>query len=515
MTLKDNELVIVLDFGGQYTQLIARRIRELKVYCEILSYKTSLEEIKKREPKAIIFSGGAASVYGPKAPSYSKEIFDLDVPILGICYGMQLMAKLLGGDVIQAQKQEYGKTELTVKEAKGIFTGSKDLTGVVWMSHADYVQKVPLGFMVDARTVNTPIAAMSNSLKKLYAVQFHPEVVHTTQGKNMLKNFLFEIASFSGSWNMESFIEENIKEIKKEVPANGKVVCGLSGGVDSSVAALLVHKALGDNLTCIFVDHGLLRKNEAKQVMDTFGNKFNMRIVHVDASEIFLSKLKGITDPEQKRKIIGNEFIRVFEREAQKLGQVDYLVQGTLYTDVIESGTDTAEVIKSHHNVGGLPEDMTFKLIEPLNQLFKDEVREVGKELGLQEEIVARHPFPGPGLAIRVLGEVTKEKLDILREADTIFIEEIKKAGLYNDIWQAFAVLPNIKSVGVKGDRRTYDHTIGLRAITSSDGMTADWYRIPYDLLENISNRIVNEVAKVNRIVYDITSKPPSTIEWE
>lgn len=511
---KDREMVLILDFGGQYTQLIARRIRELNVYSEIAPYHISLEEIKRRSPRVLILSGGAASVYEENAPHCDPGLFKLGIPVLGICYGMQLMAKILGGDVAPAKKQEFGKTSLNILTDKGIFSGIPQ-GAAVWMSHADQVKKPPHGFHLDASTDNTPVAAMSSPEQKLYAVQFHPEVGHTQGGLEMLKSFLFSVCSLSGSWTVGSFIKEAVEDIRRRVPARSRAVCGLSGGVDSSVAAKLVHQALGDRLECIFVDHGLLRKEEARQVMETFQDKFNMRIHHVDASGLFLEKLRGVRDPEEKRKIIGREFIRVFEREAKKLGEAEFLVQGTVYPDVIESGTDTAAVIKSHHNVGGLPEDMLFKLIEPLSQLFKDEVRKVGLELGLPKDIVGRHPFPGPGLAIRLLGEVTPEKLDILREADAIFIEEIKNAGLYDEIWQAFAVLPDIKSVGVMGDRRTYEYTVGLRAVTSTDGMTADWYRFPYEVLERVSNRIVNEVPRVNRVVYDMTSKPPSTIEWE
>lgn len=510
----DQEKVVILDFGGQYTQLIARRVRELNVYCEILPYTASLERIEVLKPRALIFSGGAFSVYGEGAPAVAHGVYQMGLPILGICYGMQLMAKDLGGLVRAAERREYGQTELAVSSDADIFANmEKEMT--VWMSHGDFVDEAPPGFTVTAATVNTPVAAMSDPVRRFYAVQFHPEVVHTPRGMDMLKNFLFHVAGLAGDWNMGSFVENTVRQIRESVGVHEQVVCGLSGGVDSSVAAVLVHRAIGDRLTCIFVDHGLLRKNEAEQVMETFTGLFNMKVIKADASAEFLGKLAGVSDPEKKRKIIGTEFIRVFEREAAKIGQIDYLVQGTLYTDVIESGTATAAVIKSHHNVGGLPEDMKFKLIEPLNHLFKDEVRKVGEELGIPADIVMRHPFPGPGLAIRVLGEITQEKLDILREADAIAGEEIKKAGLYGEIWQAFTVLPDIRSVGVMGDSRTYAYTIALRAVTSHDGMTADWYRFPHEVLARISNRIVNEVPHVNRMVYDITSKPPSTIEWE
>ncbi|AFM39913.1 GMP synthase (glutamine-hydrolyzing) [Desulfosporosinus acidiphilus SJ4] len=507
------EVVLVLDFGGQYNQLIARRVREAHVYSEMVSYKTSIEDIKARQPKGIIFSGGPASVNQPNSPKVDPEIYNLGIPILGICYGMQLMALQLGGTVERPVASEYGKAMLTVDKAADLWVG---LGGErpCWMSHGDSIKSLPEGFEVAAHTGHTPVAAMMNSARHFYGVQFHPEVKHTPDGQKMLEQFLFDVCHCAGDWTMESFIELQVAEIRAKV-GKGRVLCALSGGVDSSVAAALVHKAVGDQLTCVFVDHGFMRKNEAEQVKKVFTEQFQLNLVFVDARERFMAKLEGVSEPEVKRKTIGNEFIRVFETEAAKLGQVDYLVQGTLYPDIVESGTETAETIKSHHNVGGLPEDMQFKLVEPLRMLFKDEVRELGTELGLSEEIVWRQPFPGPGLAIRILGEVTREKLDILREADAIIIEEIRRSGLYRELWQSFAVLPSIKSVGVMGDGRTYEYPIILRAVTSEDAMTADWARLPYDLLHNISSRIVNEVRGVNRVVYDITSKPPGTIEWE
>jgi len=509
----NQEMVVVLDFGSQYNQLITRRIREFGVYSELHPHTITAEEIKRMNVKGIIFSGGPNSVYEENAFHCDPAIFDLGLPILGICYGMQLMAKNLGGAVEKAKHREYGKAEIEVQKESLLFD-QLPKNQVVWMSHGDLVTKMPEGFDLIATNPSCPVAAMSHKEKKFYAVQFHPEVRHSEYGNDLLKNFVFNICQCEANWSIGNFIEYEIKKIREKV-GNKKVLCALSGGVDSSVVAVLIHKAIGDQLTCMFVDHGLLRKGEADSVMKTFAEGFHMNVIKIDAKERFLNKLSGVKDPEQKRKIIGNEFIYVFDDEAAKLDGIDFLAQGTLYTDIIESGTATAQTIKSHHNVGGLPEDMKFELIEPLNTLFKDEVRQLGTELGLPDEIVWRQPFPGPGLGIRVLGEVTGEKLEIVRDSDAILREEIKNAGLEREIWQYFTVLPDIKSVGVMGDARTYDYTIAIRAVTSIDGMTSDWARIPWEVLEKISTRIVNEVSRVNRVVYDITSKPPATIEWE
>ena len=511
-----NETILVLDFGSQYSQLIARRIRECKVYSRIVPFSTPVEKIREEAPMGIILSGGPASVYQDNAPKCDPEIFNLGIPVLGICYGLQLTVMTLGGKVARGHAREYGKAEIEITGKSPLLDGLPSPLQV-WMSHGDKVTALPEGFVTTAKTTNTEFAAIRHTEKKIYGIQFHPEVVHTHRGTEIIRNFAMRICGCSGNWTMESFIERSVREIQEKT-AGQKVILGLSGGVDSSVAAALIHKAIGDKLTCIFVNNGLLRKNEAERVQELFAGSFKMNLVYIDATDRFLDKLAGVTEPEKKRKIIGHEFVNVFDDAAMKLKDVKFLAQGTTYPDVIESvpidGNPSA-MIKSHHNVGGLPEKMNLKLLEPLSRLFKDEVREVGKKLGLPDEMVYRQPFPGPGLAVRMLGAVNRKDLDTLREADIIIVDEMKKAGLYYKIWQAFAVFVPVKTVGVMGDERTYDNVIALRAVESQDGMTADWVRLPYELMERISTRIINEVNGVNRVVYDITSKPPGTIEWE
>lgn len=509
-----NELILILDFGGQYNQLIARRVRECNVYSEVVPFDISIEKIKEKAPKGIIFTGGPASVYGEESPKCAEGIFDLGIPVLGICYGMQLMTHTLNGNVARADKREYGTIDVKIDNTSPLFQGF-DNENVFLMSHTDFVETVPEGFKNIGTTSSCPNAAMENKERKLYGIQFHPEVNNSINGTQVIKNFLFNICGCTGDWVISSFVEDSIKSLKEKI-GNKKALCALSGGVDSSVAAVLLSKAIGKNLTCIFVDHGLLRKNEGDEVEEIFTKNYDLNFIRVDAKDRFLNKLAGITDPERKRKIIGEEFIRVFEEEAKKIGTVDFLVQGTIYPDVIESGLGKSSVIKSHHNVGGLPDYVDFKeIVEPLRDLFKDEVRKTGLELGIPENLVYRQPFPGPGLAIRVIGDITDDKLTILKDADAIFREEIANAGLHKNINQYFAVLTNLKSVGVMGDERTYDYTVALRAVETTDFMTGVWSKIPYEVLEKVSSRIVNEVNHVNRVVYDITSKPPATIEWE
>jgi len=509
------DTVLVVDFGAQYAQLIARRVREAHVYSEIVSRRMPVAEMLERKPKAIIFSGGPSSVYADGAPTIDPAIYDAGVPILGICYGGQLMARDLGGEVAHTGSGEYGRAGLTVSSGVSTLLFS-DLPEdqEVWMSHGDSIVAAPPGFNTTATTPGTPAAAFENRERSLFGVQFHPEVAHSPFGQDMLKRFLYEAAGCRPTWTNTSIIEQQVDAIRAQV-GDARVICGLSGGVDSAVAAALVHKAIGDQLTCVFVDTGLLRLNEAEQVEETFRAQFHIELIHVKAADRFLAALAGVTEPETKRKIIGELFIRIFEEAARDLGDAAYLVQGTLYPDIVESGGAENAVIKSHHNVGGLPEDMAFELVEPLRQLFKDEVRAVGEELGLPEDIVWRQPFPGPGLAVRIIGDITPERVKILQEADAVVIEEIKRAGLYREIWQSFAVLPAVRTVGVMGDDRTYAYPLIVRAVTSDDAMTADWARIPYDVLERIASRVINEVPGINRVAYDITSKPPGTIEWE
>jgi GMP synthase (glutamine-hydrolysing) len=511
----NRETILIIDFGSQYTQLIARRVRESKVYCEIHSHKISIEEIKRINPIGIILSGGPMSVYDDSSPGLDNSIISLNKPILGICYGLQILCKNLGGKVESAKDREYGKAELVIEGDSPLFLDVEN-DSTVWMSHGDYLTDLPQGFVIIGTSHHSPICAIENTQQKIYGVQFHPEVVHTEEGNKIISNFLFKICDATGNWTSQNFIDESTNKIKSLV-GNSKVICALSGGVDSTVAAVLLDKAIGDKLVCIHIDNGLMRKNESENVEKLFRDEYHIHFIHVNAAEKFLHRLKGVTDPEQKRKIIGNTFIEVFEDEAKKIDGVEFLVQGTLYPDVIESVSvkGASATIKTHHNVGGLPEKMHLKLIEPFRELFKDEVRDVGRSLNIPEEFIERHPFPGPGLAVRIIGDVTEEKLNLLRDADDIFINEIKTAGVYNNIWQAFSVLLPIQTVGVMGDARTYENVLALRAVTSVEGMTADWYRFDGELLAKTSNKIINKIRGINRVVYDISSKPPSTIEWE
>jgi len=513
--MPNRETILIIDFGSQYTQLITRRIREANVYSEIHPHTITLEKVNQINPLGVVLSGGPMSVYDIDSPDIDKRILELDIPILGICYGLQLICKKLNGKVDSANDREYGRARLIVSDVSPLFEGVKKESNV-WMSHGDYLTDPPAGFRVIAKSDHSPICAVSDEKRKIYGVQFHPEVAHTDEGGKIIKNFIFKICGSKGDWTPHNFVEDRINRIKENVGSN-KVICALSGGVDSTVAAVLVKKAIGDNLICIHVDTGLMRKDESEKIGKLFDEKLNLNHIHINASDLFLKRLSGVSDPEKKRKIIGNTFIEVFEEQAKKHSDAKFLVQGTLYPDVIESVSvkGASVTIKSHHNVGGLPEKMNLKLIEPFRELFKDEVRNVGRELDIPDEFIERHPFPGPGLAVRILGEVNKQKLDILREADDIFISAIKEAGLYNEIWQAFAVLLSVQSVGVMGDQRTYEYVLALRAVTSVDGMTADWFQFDHDFLSNVSNKIINKVRGVNRVVYDISSKPPATIEWE